>query len=179
MRFVARGLTLGRFAATIPFLYMLLAISPDSQARQGIALALMFAAIAGSDLLDGFCARLAGAASHRWGKLDALADIVFNTSSLLAAVWLGLVGIWVPLGIISLATLFLYRNRNPTTASGMRLSEDRLGKAAGVVYYLLVGVVVLSLWLQTEAVRMALWWLGNLVFLYTLVVLARNVLPKR
>lgn len=178
-RLVARGLTIGRFIATIPFLYVLLASSPESSAGQGTALALTFVAIAGSDLLDGFFARLAGAASRRWGQLDALADIVFNISSLLAAVWLGLLGIWVPLSIIILATLFLHRNRNPATAHGVRLAEDRLGKAAGVVYYLLVGVVVLSLWLQTEAVRMALWWLGNLVFLYTLVVLARNVLPKR
>jgi phosphatidylglycerophosphate synthase len=178
-RLVARGLTLGRFAATPPFLYILVETFEDPQGQQGVGLGLLFVTIAVSDLLDGFFARLAGASSHRWGQLDALADILFNTASLLIAAWLGLVGIWVPLGVIVLAAMFMHRNRRPEMADDIRLSEDPLGKAAGVVFYLMVGAVVLSLWLQTETARIAVWWLGNLVFTYTLVVLIRNLLPKR
>jgi len=175
-RLVARGLTLGRFAATPPFLYLLVQTCGEPQ---GVGIGLLFLAIAVSDLLDGFFARLAGASSHHWGQLDALADILFNTASLLVAAWLGLVGVWVPLGVIVLAALFMHRNRRARMADHVRLSEDSLGKAAGVVFYVMVGAVVLSLWLQTEMARIAVWWLGNLVFTYTLVVLIRNLLQKR
>jgi len=178
-RLVARGLTLGRFGAILPFLYILVKTFEEPRGQQPAVLGLFFVAIAVSDLLDGFFARLAGASSHRWGQLDALADILFNTTSLSIAAWLGLVGIWVPLGVIVLAALFMLRNRRPEMPDHVRLSEDPFGKAAGVVFYAMVGAAVLSVWLQTETARIAVWWLGNLVFTYTLIVLIRNLLPKR
>jgi len=174
-RLLARSFTLARFGATLPFLYLLVKVVEEPPGQQSMGLGLFFLAIAASDLLDGFFARMAQASSYRWGQLDALADILFNTASLLVAAWSGLLGFWVPLGVIVLATLFIHRNRRSEGPGHARLSEDRLGKAAGVVYYLLVGAVVLSLWLRTEPVRTALWWLGNLVFVYTLAVLVRNL----
>jgi CDP-diacylglycerol--glycerol-3-phosphate 3-phosphatidyltransferase len=174
-RQVARGLTLGRFVATPPFLYLLVITLQAPQAQRLEALTLLYLAIALSDLFDGFFARLAQASSHRWARLDALSDILFNTSSLFVASWLGLVGVWVPLGVIALATVFAYRNRGVRAAGRVVLSEDPLGKAAGVVYYLLVGVVISSLWFGTDMGYIAVWWIGNVVFVYTIAVLARNL----
>ena len=93
-----------------------------------------------------------------------LADVWFNTSALLAAAWLGIVGYWVPLGIAALAAQFLYRNRSAPAESPPRLREDAPGKAAGVIYYLLVGAVALGIWL--DAGRWSVWigWTGNAVF---------------
>ena len=66
-RLVACGLTLGRFAATLPFLYMLAKTVEEPSAHRALGLGLFYLVIAVSDLLDGFLARKAGAASHRWG----------------------------------------------------------------------------------------------------------------
>jgi CDP-diacylglycerol--glycerol-3-phosphate 3-phosphatidyltransferase len=175
-RLIASGLTLGRFVATPLFLYFLVTTVREPQAQCLEAFTLLYLAIALSDLFDGFFARLAQASSHRWARLDALADILFNASSLLVASWLGLVGVWVPLGIIALATVFAYRNRGARAAGRVTLSEDPLGKAAGVVYYLFLGVVVSSLWFRTDMAYTTVWWVGNVVFVYTMAVLSRNVM---
>jgi hypothetical protein len=52
--------------------------------------------------------------------------------------------------------------------------EDRAGKAAGVIYYLLVGAVVLELAVEGDSGR---WWIaraGDVVFVYTLFLLLRR-----
>jgi len=141
----------------------------------GEVLFVLYLLTAFSDLLDGYFARKSGTPSAKWGRLDVLADVWFNTSALLAAAWLGIVGYWVPLGIAALAAQFLYRNRNASAESRPRLREDVPGKAAGVIYYLLVGAVALGLWLDAGP------WLGwisrasDAVFVYTAVVFARNL----
>jgi len=174
-RLVGRGLTLGRFAATPLFLYLFVDAIEKPQGSRLVTLSLLYLAIALSDLFDGFFARLGRAASQRWAKLDAFSDILFNTLSLFTAAWLGLIGVWVPLGIVVLAAAFAHRNRRIADLQTDRLSEDRLGKAAGVVYYLFVGAVVSSLWFETEATPIVIWWLGNVVFVYTLAVIVRNL----
>ena len=101
--------------------------------------------IALSDFLDGWLARKAGAPSHVWGQIDAAADIAFTSLSLAAAAWLGYVGPWVPVGVAVLGGRFLLRNLGHQPIRQGRLVEDRAGKAAGVIYYLLVGAVALEL----------------------------------
>ncbi len=104
-----------------------------------------------------------------------MADILFNTTALLAAAWLGLVGYWVPLGIAALAAQFLYRNGAARADTKPQLLEDLPGKAAGVIYYLLVGAVALGIWLDRERAPLWLDWTGNAVFVYTALVFARNL----
>ena len=140
----------------------------------GVLLFALYVLTASSDLLDGYLARRSGAPSARWGRLDAFADMLFNTTALLAAAWLGLVGYWVPLGVVALAAQFLYRNKKPRAENPPHLLEDLPGKAAGVLYYLLVGGVAAGIWLDRDRAPEWLGWAGDAVFLYTALVFARN-----
>lgn len=176
-RGLANGLTLGRFAVPLPFLYLMFEAHGGASGAAG-ALLLLYLLTAASDLLDGYFARKAGAPSPAWGWLDALADVLFNVSSLLAAAWLGRLGYWVPLGVAALGTQFLYRNRTAPPDRRPRLREDLPGKAAGVAYYLLVGAVVLGLWFDPARSPAWTWWTGNLVFAYTAAVFMWNLLRR-
>lgn len=174
-RGLANGLTLGRFAVPLPFIYLMFEAHRGASGAAGALLLLLYLLTALSDLLDGYFARKAGAPSAAWGRLDALADMLFNASGLLAAAWLGRLGYWVPLGVAALGTQFLYRNRTAPPDRRPRLREDLPGKAAGVLYYLLVGAVALGLWWDSARSSAWTWWTGNLVFAYTAVVFTRNL----
>lgn len=170
----ARGLTLARLASIPLFLFLLVQTSHASLPHWRISLLLLYVGIALSDFLDGWLARKAGAPSPVWGQIDATADIAFTSLSLATAAWLGRVGPWVPAGVAVLGGRFLLRNlrRQPTLQE--RLIEDRAGKAAGVMYYLLVGAVAVELSMAGESGR---WWIaraGDAVFLYTLFLLLRR-----
>ena len=135
---------------------------------------LLYVCIALSDFFDGQLARKAGAPSHIWGQIDAVADIAFTSLSLATAAWLGCVGPSVPVGVAVLGGRFLLRNlgQQPTLAG--RLVEPPPSKAAGVIYYLLVGAVTIELAVEGEGGR---WWIaraGDAVFLYTLFLLLRR-----
>ena len=170
----ARGLTLARLAAIPLFLWLLVRTHRDGAQRWGTSLLLLYGCIALSDFLDGRLARKAGAPSHVWGQVDAAADIAFTSMSLAVAAWLGRVGPWVSVGIAVLGGRFLRRNLRPQPTLAGRLVEDRAGKAAGVLYYLLVGAVACEMAVDGEGGR---WWItraGDAVFLYTLFLLLRR-----
>ena len=153
----------------------MLAAHGGASGSTGALLLILYLLAAFSDLLDGYFARKAGTASARWGRLDVLADVWFNTSALLAAAWLGIVGFWVPLGIAVLAAQFLDRNRTILPERQSRLREDLPGKAAGVVYYLLVGAVALGICLDRGQWSMWIGWAGDAVFVYTALLFTRNL----
>src|SRR5215510_11369074 len=141
----ARGLTLARLASIPLFLFLLVQTSHAGPQHWRMSLLLLYVGIALSDFLDGWLARKAGAPSHVWGQIDAAADIAFTSLSLATAAWLGRVGPWVPAGVAVLGGRFLLRNLGYQPSSQGRLIEDRAGKAAGVIYYLLVGAVAIEL----------------------------------
>jgi phosphatidylglycerophosphate synthase len=172
----ARGLTLARLASIPLFLFLLVQTHRAGLQPWWMGLLLVYVCIALSDFLDGWrwLARKAGAASHIWGQIDATADIAFNTLSLAAAAWLGLVGPWVPLGVAVLGGRFLLRNLGHQPILPGRLVEDRAGKAAGVIYYLLVGAVAIELAVAGEGGRWFIARAGDAVFLYTLFLLLRR-----
>jgi hypothetical protein len=170
----ARGLTLARLASVPWFLVLLIQAQREGLPLWRLSLLLLYLCIALSDVLDGWLARKAGAPSHVWGQVDAVADITFTSLSLAAAAWLGYVGAWVPAGVAVLGGRFLLRNLGQPPTRGGRLREDRAGKAAGVIYYLLVGAVALEVGVVGGRGR---WWIaraGDVVFLYTLFLLLRR-----
>ena len=174
----ARSLTLARLVSIPLFLFLLVQTYRAGPQHWRMSLLLLYVCIALSDFLDGWLARKAGAPSHVWGQIDATADIVFTSLSLATAAWLGRVGPWVPAGVAVLGGRFLLRNlRHQPTLQG-HLVEDRAGKAAGVIYYLLVGAVAGVMAVGSEGSR---WWIaraGDAVFLYTLFLLLRPRRPK-
>ena len=171
----ARGLTLARLASIPLFLFLLVQTDRTGPQPWGLSLLLLYVCIALSDFLDGWLARKAGAPSQVWGQIDATADIAFTSLSLATAAWLGRVGPWVPAGVAILGGRFLLRNllQHQPTPQG-RLVEDRAGKAAGVIYYLLVGVVAIELSVVGEGGQWCIARAGDAVFLYTLFLLLRG-----
>ena len=170
----ARGLTLARLASIPLFLFLLVQTHHAGPQHWRESLLLLYVGIALSDILDGWLARKAEAPSHVWGQIDAAADIAFTSLSLAAAAWLGRVGLWVPLGVAVLGGRFLLRNLGHQPAPAGRLVEDRAGKAAGVIYYLLVGAIALELSVAGEDGQWAIARGGDAVFLYTLFLLLRQ-----
>jgi hypothetical protein len=171
---VARGLTLARLASIPLFLFLLVQTHHAGPQLWWMGLLLLYVGIALSDVFDGRLARKAGAPSHVWGQIDAIADIAFTSLSLAAAAWLGRVGPWVPLGVAVLGGRFLLRNLGHQPILPGRLLEDRAGKAAGVIYYLLVGAVAVELSVEGEGGRWFIARAGDAVFLYTLFLLLRR-----
>jgi len=170
----ARGLTLARLGSIPLFLWLLVHTHRDGPQLWGMSLILLYVAIALSDFLDGWLARKAGAPSQVWGQVDAAADIAFTSMSLAVAAWLGRVGPWVPVGVAVLGGRFLLHNLRPQPMLAGRLVEDRAGKAAGVIYYLLVGVIAGEIAVDGAGGR---WWIarvGDVVFCYTLFLLLRQ-----
>ena len=170
----ARGLTLARLASIPLFLFLLVQTSRAGPQHWRMSLLLLYVGIALSDFLDGWLARKAGAPSHVWGQIDAAADIAFTSLSLATAAWLGCVGPWVPAGVAVLGGRFLLRNLHHQPTLQGRLIEDRAGKAAGVIYYLLVGAVAIELSVAWERGQWLIARAGDAVFFYTLFLLLRR-----
>jgi len=170
----ARGLTLARLVGIPLFLFLLVQTHCAGPQRWRTSLLLLYVCIALSDFLDGLLARKAGAPSYVWGQVDAAADIAFTSLSLATAAWLGRLGLWVPVGVAVLGGRFLLRNLGHQPARAERLVEDRAGKAAGVIFYLLVGAVALDLAVEGEGGRWLIARAGDAVFLYTLFLLLRR-----
>lgn len=160
---LARALTLFRLFAVVPFAWRL-------AEGGGASLALLFTAVALSDWLDGKLARIAGTANARWGKIDAAADVAFNGAALAAAASRGLVGFWVPASIAVLGGRFLLRS-----LAAERIRYDGAGNLAGVLYYVLVGVVVAHLSIGVMSKHLVAR-AGDAIFLYTLFALASSAL---
>jgi phosphatidylglycerophosphate synthase len=170
----ARGLTLARLASIPLFLVLFILTHREGLPQWRLSFLLLYVGISLSDVLDGRLARKAGAPSHVWGQVDAAADIAFTSLSLAAAAWLGYVGPWVPVGVALLGGRFLLHNVGQQPTRNGRLAEDRAGKAAGVIYYLLVGAIALEMAVAGDGGR---WWIaraGDMVFLYTLFLLLRR-----
>ena len=131
---LARALTLFRFAAIVPFVWLLAESIPGGGGSPWLAL--LYVAVALSDWVDGRMARRANASSALWGRLDAAADITFNGAALGAAAALGVIAPWAPIAVCVMGAGFLMRK----TPSGGGV-EDRPGKLAGILFYALVGLV--------------------------------------
>ena len=132
----------------------------------------VFAAAVASDLLDGLLARRQSSASPLGGLLDHTADAVFVTLTLWGIAYAeAQVGVDLVPGILPLAIAlaFLQYLVDSKAMAGKPLRASWLGRANGVAYFVLAGIVIgrnaLELtWLPAEGV----YWLGLLVLVSTL-----------
>lgn len=173
----ARGLTLARLIAIPCFIFFLVQTDREGPRFWGKSLLFLYLFVVLSDFFDGLLARKAGVTSRFWGQVDATVDILFNTLSLSAAAWLGRVGFWVPAAVAALGSRFVLRNLRPKPTEEGRMDEDRAGKIAGVLYYLLVGAIALELSIEGEAGRWLVVRAGDMVLFYTLFLLLRRRSP--
>lgn len=165
----ARILTLSRIVGLPAFLWLMLQVAREGPSAGGALLAALYVFLSLSDFLDGRLARRAGTADPVWGRIDVVADILFNVTSLGTAAALGLVGAWVPAGVAVLGGRFLWRAFGAPRAQSPL--EDRVGKLAGVGFYLLVGVVVGRLAWPGLISRPVVTAAGDAIFLYTVFAL--------
>jgi len=112
----------------------------------------VFALAAASDFADGRLARRGGRATAHGAVLDAAADIVFVLAGSARAARLGLVSWAVPAAIAGSAGAYalvsVLRSRR---AGGMELARSRVGHAAGVANYAVVGLAAGSRALPARA----------------------------
>jgi phosphatidylglycerophosphate synthase len=157
-----------RLLAVLPFVWLFVAAAESADPGTAAALAGVYVAVALSDLIDGKLARLAGTAGPGWGRMDVAADMTFNLASLACAAGLGRIGFWVPASVALLGGRFLLRLLGMGRLAA--IAYDRLGNLAGVLYYLLVGLIVFDMWLGIPG-----GWLvaraADGVFLYTIYAL--------
>ncbi len=108
------------------------------------AAALLLLLAIGTDLLDGFLARRLGQASNQGGLLDHGADCLFVTCALgglASANWVP----WLLPALIPLAFVqYVFDSR---ALAGQRLRTNRIGKANGIGYFVLTGLIVFPQWL--------------------------------
>lgn len=128
-------LTLARLLACTPLFLLLV---PDG----GWMPVAVFFAAAASDFFDGPLSRRPGAtASRHGGVLDSTADIVFVLAATLQAAWLEQVSWIVPASIaLSVGTYVAFSLRLSAGSGAPRLARSRIGHAAGIANYVLVGL---------------------------------------
>jgi phosphatidylglycerophosphate synthase len=149
---MANVLTGVRLAVTVPFLAACAAALAGASPGIRILPLLLFAVAALTDLLDGLVARRQATASGRGQLLDHTADVVFIGSSLLFFAGMGRLSWWVPLAVAaSVAAYYRALWRDARAAADVRLARSALGHAAGVVNYMLVGLLAAGLTLPGAA----------------------------
>ena len=116
------------------------------------AAALLLLLAIATDFLDGFLARRLGQASNRGGLFDHGADCLFVTCALgglASAGWLP----WLLPALIPLA--FAQYVLDSGALAGQRLRTNAVGKANGIGYFALAGLIVFPQWLGLAWLPMA------------------------
>lgn len=103
---------------------------------------LLFGVAAATDFLDGRIARRAGVASGRGQVLDTVADVLFVESTFVCfAVW-GRLPWLLPVAVGASVGAYAGASwRRARVAQRLELARSRVGHAAGVLNYALVGVL--------------------------------------
>jgi phosphatidylglycerophosphate synthase len=130
----------------VPFLGACVAAVPNSSQAIRVLPFLLFTVAAATDYFDGWVARRTGTASGRGQLLDHATDVIFIGSSLVFFATTGRIPWWVPLAVAASVAAYardLWRDvratRDPTGA------RSAVGHAAGVVNYMLVGLLAADL----------------------------------
>lgn len=172
----ANAVTLLRVALTPLFVW---AVWAADDGGSGWPAAILFAAIAASDLLDGRLARRFGSASNTGRLLDHGADIAFLLSAYLAYVAIGAVPWWVPAAIAASFAVYVTDSLRRSGAQP-RLLASRAGHVGGVANFVLIGILIgnrsLGLAWLPPAVMLALF---AAVPVYSGIAIADRLWPRR
>jgi CDP-diacylglycerol--glycerol-3-phosphate 3-phosphatidyltransferase len=122
-------------------LFVMLIWNAQRHVAYGIVAGVLFAVIAASDVVDGRLARRFGSATNGGRTFDHLADIGFIVTALSTYAALGITPWWVPAAIAGSFAFYVIDSWSRPTARG-GLVGSRVGHAAGVCNYVLIGVLV-------------------------------------
>jgi len=177
---MANALTGVRLAVTVPFLAACAATLSGASRGIRILPLLLFTVAALTDLFDGSVARRQATASGHGQLFDHTADVVFIGASLVFFAAMGRMSWWVPVAVAaSVAAYCRALWRDARAAADVRLARSAVGHAAGVVNYMLVGLLAADLTLAGSVpewlVRHAGWATAGI---NALAVLGR-LLPRR
>jgi len=127
-----------------------------------LAAPVVFVAAAASDVVDGRLARRWGSASNVGRTFDHLADIGFILTALFTYAELGIAPWWVPLAIAGSFAFYVLDSLARAPAGVPSLIGSRVGHAAGVLNYSLIGVLVFNNtaaigWLSPDVLAKLFW----------------------
>jgi phosphatidylglycerophosphate synthase len=122
----------------------------------GLVPLVLFGIAATTDFLDGRIARRAGVASGSGQVFDTVADVLFiETTFVCFAMW-GRLSWLVPAAVAASVSAYAAASwRRARVARRLELARSRIGRAAGVLNYALVGVLAAE-----PAVSMPAWLIG-------------------
>ena len=134
MRVLADALTIARLVIAIAFPWVLL-----GGGRWPVVL---WAAAAASDFVDGPLARRAGGGTGHGSVLDSLADVTFVLGGLTVGAVRGDLTWLAPLSVAGAAGAYAFDSLRVSRSTGaVHLARSRIGRTAGVVNYVCVGVL--------------------------------------
>jgi len=139
---LANAVTAGRLIATP--LFVVCVVRASGSLVAGWIAALLFAAVAWSDVADGRMARRRGTESDAGRVLDHVADIVFILVALGTYVYLGIAPWWVPASIATSFSVYVFDSLARSAPVKPTLIGSRIGHAGGVANYVLIGVLVFN-----------------------------------
>jgi phosphatidylglycerophosphate synthase len=129
----------------------------------GVLAVFLFAVIAASDVLDGRIARRSGSESNAGRTFDHCADICFLMVALSTYAVLGTAPWWVPAAVGGSFGAYVLDSWLRNGEGGTGLVGSRIGHAAGVLNYALVGILVCNntagIGLLSPGVLRKLFWL--------------------
>ena len=168
---LADALTLLRLGVALVF--------PWCLARGGFGPLALFGVAALTDYTDGPLARRAGRDAKHGAILDVAADVTFVLLGLGSAAALGLVTWAAPAAVVVSVTAYVTASvRLAPRSEGPRLARSRLGHAAGVGNYVLVGFACGAVALPGSLWPPLLGLAGALVTALNLAAVAARFLPR-
>ena len=141
---MANALTGLRLALVLPFLAACVHAT-DGGMPTRLAVLFFYAIAVSTDFLDGRVARRNGTASSRGQLFDHATDVLFVGSSLVLFAASGRVSWWVPAAVLAAVAAYAHALwRDGDLGTGIRGARSAVGHAAGVLNYLLVGVLAVD-----------------------------------
>lgn len=116
----------------------------DGAPAVGMLACVVFATVATSDVVDGRLARRWGSVSNGGRTFDHLADIGFILAALSTYAFLGIAPWWVPSAVGASFAFYLLDSWSRPSVGAPSLIGSRIGHAAGVLNYALIGVLVFN-----------------------------------